>query len=319
MSGLIINADDFGYTDGINRAILALRRAGALSSTTVMATGAALQPASLEAAQSAGLAMGCHIVLVDGSPASASGHAPSQAPYQRMNHATDHAINPPPVQSSTLLRAGRFRPTLGQFARDLTLGRITERAILDEAIAQIRLLQHRGVRITHLDTHKHTHLFPRVLRPLVQAALECGVPAIRNPYEPPWAQSATLNAPTLRRLQTRILNRGRSYFQQQIRFSGLRTTAGALGVLATGTLNAASLEHLLQALARHGSPSECYELVCHPGEHDANLDTMPTRLRAERAREASALATLIPRWTAAGAPHRLIDFQTLAPVPVSTS
>ena len=62
----------------------------------------------------------------------------------------------------------------------------------------------------------------------------------------------------------------------------MRTTAGALGVLATGTLDQETLHSLLGALARYGRPEECYELVCHPAFHDAELDRQSTRLRAQR-------------------------------------
>ena len=80
----------------------------------------------------------------------------------------------------------------------------------------------------------------------------------------------------------------------------MRTTDGALGVLATGTLDADALERLLEACAEYGKPGECYELVCHPGFHDAALDALPTRLRAEREWERAALLAVLPRWTGAG-------------------
>ena len=93
---------------------------------------------------------------------------------------------------------------------------------------------------------------------------------------------------------------------------GMRTTAGALGVLATGTLDAMTLDRLLRALARRGRPEECYELVCHPAFHDAELDSRSTRLRAQREVERAALLEVIPRWVAERTgQHRLMSFAHL--------
>ena len=68
MKRLIINADDFGLAPGVNRAIVELQQAGALSSTTLMATGPYFSPAVYLAFAQPALAVGCHVVLVDGSP-----------------------------------------------------------------------------------------------------------------------------------------------------------------------------------------------------------------------------------------------------------
>ncbi len=68
MKRLIINADDFGLAPGVNRAIVELQQAGALSSTTLMATAAYFSAAVYLAFAQPALAVGCHVVLVDGSP-----------------------------------------------------------------------------------------------------------------------------------------------------------------------------------------------------------------------------------------------------------
>ena len=292
---LIVNADDFGYTEGVNRAVLELHGAGVLSSATLMATGRAFDTASeglldepphgpgarhLELAQafpgSGRLGIGCHVVLVDGTSVLPPEELPSLA-YPPAGRASGHAS---------------FRPTLGGFVTDLLRGRIRESEIEHEAIAQIHRLQARGIPVTHLDTHKHTHMFPRVLRPLLRAALQCGVKAIRNPFEPPWSVRATRSAPPLRRAQVRLLAMLRPEFVRLVAEAGLHTTDGALGVLATGSLDGPTLEQLLSAAlseaSEHG-PQQTWELVCHPGYHDAALSAQPTRLLAAREVERAAL------------------------------
>jgi hypothetical protein len=145
----------------------------------------------------------------------------------------------------------------------------------------------------------------------LQAALQCGVNAIRNPFEPLWSQRATARAPFTRRIETRLLRLWHGYFLKQVGFAGMRTTHGALGVLATGTLDSDGLRRILEALDHHGKPNECYELVCHPGENDADLNALPTRLRAERAIEAQALATVVPLFLRTGRNHQLATFADL--------
>ena len=51
-------------------------------------------------------------------------------------------------------------------------------------MAQIERVQQAGILLSHVDTHKHAHMFPVVLRPLLRAAKACGISAVRNPFEP---------------------------------------------------------------------------------------------------------------------------------------
>lgn len=273
---LIVNADDWGYTAGIGRAVRELYRAGALSSATAMAGGVDLGE---------GPPAGAHIVLVDGA-----------------------AVGPP---SPALAPGGAFRPAFGRFALDLMRGRVPDREIEAEAVAQIRVLAARGLRLTHVDTHKHTHMFPRVLRPLLRAALQTGIRAVRNPFEPAWARAATRGAPLARRFEVRLLAHFRHEFVREVSRAGLQTTAGALGVLATGSLDEPMLRSLLAALALRAGPDDAYELVCHPGHLDAELAAAHTRLKGERERERAALHAVIPEWCGPGKPHRLISFADL--------
>ena len=275
MARLIVNADDFGYTPGVNRAILELASAGVLRSTTLMAAGAAYDDAAAHCLGVARLGVGCHVVLVDGQPVL------------------------PPDQVRTLLdpnsradESPRFRTSLARFARDLTLGHIDTREMEAEAAAQIARLQAAGVRVTHVDTHKHTHMFPRVLRPLLRAALSRGIRAIRNPFEPDWSRKATSQASFLRTIEVRALTVFRAEFLRATAQAGLRTTSGALGVLATGTLDARAVRELLQAVSIRSNDT-VWELVCHPGYADPALRAQSTRLVAEREVERSALLEVL--------------------------
>lgn len=262
----MINADDFGLTPGVNQSILDLNRGTALTSTTLMANASHAVEAAAGATECGKLGVGCHVVLVDGDPILARSNI-----------------------TSLTLPSGKFRSGLGKFAFDLMRGAISEAEIELEATAQIRRIQSLGIKVTHLDTHKHTHMFPGVLRPLLRAAVSCGVRAIRNPFEPHWALKATLGAPALRRMQVRWLRTQRRQFMGLVEQSGVATTDGAIGVLATGTLNPTTLESLMEAM-----PAGTWELVCHPGYVSEELNKVRTRLRESRRTEHEALAEFIP-------------------------
>lgn len=262
---ILVNADDFGLTAGVNAAILELHSAGRLTSATLMARAEATEAAIAEAHATPSLGVGCHLVLVDGTPI---------LPARDLPTLTDP-------------RTGRFRRTLGRFVRDLLSGRIHGEEIAAEAEAQMQHLLARGVALTHVDTHKHTHIFPAVLTPVLQAASRCGIRAIRNPFEPDWSIAATKGAPALRRMQIHLLNRMRKGFLRRVTASGLTTTDGAVGVLATGTLDAPTIASLLAAM-----PAGTWELVTHPGYADSALEKASTRLIASRAIELAALRAM---------------------------
>ena len=260
---LIVNADDFGLTPGINRAIAELHAAGAVSSATLMARGPAFDDAVQLAAAHPTLGVGCHVVLTDGLPVS------------------------DPEDIPTLLGPDgkHLRPQLKAFILALLLGRIDAAELVREIVAQIELLQRAGIHVTHLDTHKHTHVFPSVARALLQAAQRTGVHAVRAPFEQRWS---------LRLGQTRLMRwltvAGTRLFRRafmnmpQIRSGAVLTTAGTLGISTTGRLNRKTLSELLKNL-----PEGTWELICHPGYNDSDLGTVTTRLRSEREIEQQAL------------------------------
>src|SRR4029077_348562 len=154
--------------------------------------------------------------------------------------------------------------------------------------AQIRKLQSFGVTVSHIDTHKHTHLFPAVLRPLLQAAAARGVRAVRNPFGPrrPWRSSELLSRPNLwtRYAQLRFLRHFATRFRKAVEGQGFISPDGTLGIGVTGVLDGT----LFQAIAEAMPEGTC-EFVCHPGYCDADLRAARTRLRESREIELRAL------------------------------
>ena len=282
---LIINADDFGLTAGVNRSIEELHRAGVLSSATLMANGAAFADAVEVAGRNPSLGVGCHVVLTDGIP-----------------------VSPPESVPSLLGPDGRsFRPSLASFAAAALRGRLRPDEIRAEAVAQIRKLQEAGVPVTHVDTHKHAHLFPLVAGPVLEAARLASVRAVRNPFEPPWSLALGQGG-LFRRWELRLLGRFQQRFRAELsRGRTIATTDGTLGISATGYLDARTLRDLLEHL-----PAGTWELVCHPGYNDPELDRVTTRLRSHREVERRALLDVLPGTPSHPGAPALIHYGDLA-------
>lgn len=257
MRRLIVNADDFGFTSGVNRAIVKAYREGIVTSATLMANGRAFCEVKELAKELPKLSIGCHVVLIDGEPVLTPARVPS------------------------LTQSGRFRDGLKAFAARAFTGRLDTTEITAEAAAQIRTVQAAGVCVSHFDTHKHTHIFPKVLRPLLLAAAQCGVRAVRNPFGPrlPLRSTELLKRPNLwkRWAEMRLLGTFAGKFQKAVQRKGFVTPDGTLGIEVTGTLN----ETLFTAIAT-SVPDGTWEFVCHPGYNDSDLESAKTRLRESR-------------------------------------
>ena len=176
---------------------------------------------------------------------------------------------------------------MDHFLKRSFTARIRSADVEAEASAQLALLQSYGLRLTHVDTHKHIHMFPAILRSVLRAARSAGIHAVRNPFEPIWSLNATTNAPDIRRAEVVFLRRFESKFRRIVDQEGFQTTDGAVGILATGSLNIATVRALITAM-----PEGTFELVSHPGYRDEQLAKANTRLLESREIERNALMAL---------------------------
>jgi len=272
---LIINADDFGLTAGINRGIVEAQQRGVVTSATLMANAGAFHEAAVIArglaAQNARFSVGCHVVLLDGQPVL------------------------PAARVGSLLGPGtgngsHFRAKLQDFVLAAYLGRLQPDEIEAESTAQIQRLRASGLEPSHIDTHKHAHMFPMVLRPLLRAARAQSVPAVRNPFGQVWpfvlADTAPIYRLWKRSAQLGVLHSFAAKFRRDVEAHGLRTTDGSIGVLVTGFLDSKLFNKVIENI-----PEGTWEFVCHPGYHDSDLDQVPTRLRQSRALELQVLTS----------------------------
>ena len=289
---LIVNADDFGLTAGVNRAIVETHSGGIVSSATLMANGGAFDDAVERARATPTLSVGCHVVLVDGAPVS----------------------EPDAVDTLLAIRSAepdKFHARLPAVVARAVLGGFDPDQLVEEITAQIRTIQSAGLPVTHLDTHKHTHVFPEILGALVRAARICGVPALRNPFVPVATVSANqfVGRPTLwkRYGQVRMLRSFAGQFRVKVRRAGLSTPDGVVGVVETGSFNPSLLRQAFTNL-----PEGTWELVCHPGYADGDLRAAHTRLIESRDHERRMLMSEELRAFLDAQKIRLISYREFA-------
>ncbi len=242
---VIFNADDFGFTRDVNEGIVEAHRHGVLTSTTLMANGDAFHDAITLAAKTPSLDIGVHLVLVQGQSVATPGHA--------------------------------LPATLKDLARAL-LGR--ELAVYDEAAAQIRKIIAAGLQPTHIDTHKHTHLFPTVLEAVARVAREFDIPWVRRPFDYGTGPGAGLTKQAV----TAAMKMMKPKFARVL--GELKMTDHFTGFQLTGSLDADSMIRALETL-----PPGLTEFMCHPGNCGPELRAAATRLKESRAAELAALTS----------------------------
>lgn len=199
--------------------------------------------------------------------------------------AFDHAValareNPDlDVGIHCVLVGGEGQPeTVSALIPALMSGRIRPLDVIREQIEKILTA---GIRLTHLDTHKHTHLLPPVLDAVAQLSEEYRIRWVRRPFDLPINGQPV---PLSRRVVSRSLGFVRQNFHRTLARHGRRMTDHFAGFSLTGYLDSASLVNLFNQL-----PDGITELMVHPGFHTAELDAARTRLKASRQQELEAL------------------------------
>jgi len=158
----VVNADDFGLTEGMNRGVLEAHQRGILTSTTLLANAPAFHSAVSLARSAPRLGVGVHLNLTLG-----------------------HAISKPSEIASLVDATGRFRYSPAGLVQAVVLGRARPREIEREWAAQIESISRAGIAITHLDGHKHVHVLPGMAPIIVRLTREFGISAVRFAVESP--------------------------------------------------------------------------------------------------------------------------------------
>lgn len=287
---LVINADDFGLSEGVNRGIVEAHLAGTVTSTSLLVNLPAFADALRCRLRAPKLGVGLHFNLTAGPPV---------APPERVPSLCDRAT-------------GQFVSLRRLIARTLA-GRVVPAEVTLECEAQLARLRAAGVRVTHIDSHRHVHLLPGIWKAVRDTAERAGIPVVRVPFDAEaW------------------IGRRPSAFAEQLSLRAAYRIAGGKGLRApVDHFRGTSLfavpnfrEHLLALLDQ--IPAGVTELMVHPGYADDEILRWDT-YTAPRERELAALTDARVRSRLAAGDFTLTTFEAVAtapppaPVPVRTA
>jgi chitin disaccharide deacetylase len=293
VKNLIVNADDLGWTEGVNRGIAEGHRKGLVTSTSLLANGRAFASAIDVARANPELGVGVHLNLSDGPPSA----SPDQV--RGLLNSEGHLEGSP---ESLLFRVA---------SRNLEIEEVER-----EWDAQIRKIQSAGISPTHLDGHKHVQMLPGLFEIALRLAKKYGIRAIRVSHEESKLRTVLSTGGEQKTsvvLKQGVQARGLKLIARDARemadHAGLVTTDYFCGIAQTGVLTREGVELLLQNL-----PEGTTELMCHPGYADDDLRRTGTRLQESRQTELEILTDARTRKIVATQGIRLISYQLMGEV-----
>jgi hopanoid biosynthesis associated protein HpnK len=255
---LIVSADDFGLTSGVNRGILRAFQDGIVTSASLLVTGIAFEEAVALAQQNPELDVGLHLALVE-----------------------ERAVLGREVLPTLVDETGRLPRTSAEFFRRAFLGRINWDEVKREIAAQIARFQETGLRLSHIDSHQHLHMFPPVFPIVRRLASGMDKVWIRNSAGQ-WRKSPGIRMG--RWIQQLSLNLACLSARGLYAAPLLQMPDGMYGFEVSGCLTRSVLEQILRKI-----PDGLYELICHPGEDDADTRTRYSHWGYRWAEELEAL------------------------------
>ena len=160
MVQLIINADDFGSSKGVNSAVIQAHQQGVLTSTSLMVGGGATGEAIALARANPGLSVGLHLVILDGL---------ATLPHDDIPHLVDEE--------------GKFPTDPAVIGMRLVVYRAARQELALELAAQFERFAESGLPLSHVDSHMHIHVHPIVLNIIVPLARKYGAKGFRLPHD----------------------------------------------------------------------------------------------------------------------------------------
>jgi chitin disaccharide deacetylase len=232
---LVITADDFGLAREVNEAVEIGCSKGILSAASLMVSGAHAEDAVERARRLPRLRVGLHLALTGATPVLPPGQIPRL------------------VDGSGLLRSD-----LAGFGLELALNAEARAQMRAEIEAQFRAFRSTGLRLDHVNVHRHFHLHPIVAAMVIEIDSRFGAHALRVPREPPrLVRSRPLSGRIVEDLCSRLLGR-------RARRAGVATAEAVFGLRWSGQMTRERLRLLLESL-----PYGFWEIYLHPATSNA--------------------------------------------------
>ena len=288
MKNLIVNADDLGWTPGVNRGIAEAHSNGIVTSASLLANGAAFADGVRVARELPGLGVGVHLNLSDGKPV---------APVERVK--------------SLLSEGAEFSGAPEKLLLRLTANVMKRSEVETEWDAQIQKVRDAGVCPTHLDGHKHVQMLPGLFEIALRLAKKHGIAAVRVSHEASSLRAALTGGKSSNAIRKQGMQaRGLKFLARDARAMAERSGIGSAdffcGIAQTGMLAKPGILKLLARL-----PEGTTELMCHPGYADADLLRTDTRLQDSRQTELQILTDQEVRKSIATLGIRLINYEEI--------
>ena len=234
MKRLIITADDFGAAVEVNRAVERAHRDGILSAASLKVAGPAVNDAVERARAMPGLRVGLHLVLVEGRP-----------------------VLPAAAVPDLVDKSGNFRTDMARSGAAMFFRPGVRAQLRAEVEAQFAAFEATGLRLDHVNAHKHFHLHPTIAGLIVKLGKRHGVRGARVPLEPQTvlgriethrpSSLAALTGPFARHLRSRL------------RRAGISSPDQVFGLVWSGAMTPARLAGLIGNL-----PDGLSEIYLHP-------------------------------------------------------
>jgi hopanoid biosynthesis associated protein HpnK len=251
MKQLVVTADDFGLAPEVNDAVVIAHQRGILTAASLMVAGPAAHDAVARAEKLPRLRVGLHVVLVEGRPTL------------------------PPERVPGLVDAkGAFRTDMARLGIDIALRSNVRRQLRAEIEAQFVAFRSSGLRLDHVNAHKHFHLHPMIAAEIMAIGARHGMRGLRVPREP--ASVLTSVEPQAPRAPAWVTAPWAALLERRARRAGLQTPDAVFGLAWSGAMTTSRLLGLLQHL-----PEGRSEIYLHPATTDDFVGHAPDYRYAE--------------------------------------
>lgn len=242
MRQLIVNGDDYGLDESINGGIIRAFSEGILTSTTVLANGDAFLSGISALKSNPKLGVGVHLTLVNGRP-----------------------LSPLSQVTSLVNQTGNFPVDYQEFFIRFLQGKVRLGEIKQEWAKQISQVKAQGLEITHLDSHQHLHVFPRIIDIAIELAGDFGINKIRLPGEAIFFLGG--GCPAWKRVVSRnLLTSITALARRKVLKQKILTPKHFYGMLWGGNQREDKLMSILKQL-----PEGISEIMTHPGLNNFTL------------------------------------------------